>query len=63
VQSSQSDGVQGFLTILGNILTVWELARGKEWDVWTHSRSEGLLEGLRWGNSTVAKFAKVLQQK
>jgi hypothetical protein len=58
----RSDGGRDSLTVLNNVLTVREAARGEERAGRLHSRSGGLLEELRWGtkNSTAANFAAAL---
>jgi hypothetical protein len=45
----QSDGSHGSLTVLDNILTVWEVAGDEERACGPHSCSGGLLKGLGWG--------------
>jgi hypothetical protein len=46
VQGSQSDSGRSSLKVLDSILTIWEMAGGKEGAGQSHSYSGGLLEGL-----------------
>jgi hypothetical protein len=47
--SPEINQIQFALTVLDNVLTVCEPARGEERTGWPHSCSGGLLEGLGWG--------------
>ncbi len=49
VLGSRSDGGHDSLTVLNNVLTVWEAAGGEERAGQLHSCSGGLLGELRWG--------------
>ncbi len=49
VLGKRSDGGRDSLTVLNNVLTVWEAAGGEERTGRLHSHSGGLLEELRWG--------------
>ncbi len=64
VQDGLSDGGRSSLTVLDNIHTLWEAARGKEQAGRPHSHSGGLLEMLRWGtrNSMATNFTEALRQ-